>query len=72
MFQAEENRTNMDLNRAAGLQDRALANQAQANQAQAAATAGIVSGLRNVAGSLIGAQGQAMSGGYNIFTGQKV
>lgn len=72
MFQAEENRTNMDLNRAAGLQDRALANQAQANQAQAAATAGIVSGLGNVAGSLIGAQGQAMSGGYNAFTGQAI
>ena len=72
MFQAEENRINMDLNRAAGLQDRALANQAQANQAQAAATAGIVSGLGNVAGSLIGAQGAAMAGGYNIFTGKAV
>jgi len=72
MFQAEENRTNMDLNRAAGLQDRALANEAQANQAQAAATASIISGVGNVAGSIIGAQGQAMSGGYDLFSGQAI
>lgn len=67
MFQAEENRINMDLNRAAGLQDRALANEAQANQAQAAATAGIISGLGNVAGSIISAEGMAMSGGKSFF-----
>jgi hypothetical protein len=66
MFQAEENRTNMDLNRAAGLQDRAMANEAQANQAQAAAIGGMISGIGNLAGSFIGAQGAAVSGGYNL------
>ena len=55
MFQAEESRTNMDLNRAAGLQDRAMQMEAQANQAQAASYASIFSGVGNLAGSLIGA-----------------
>ncbi len=37
MFQAEENRTNMDLDRAAGQIDQARAQEASANQAQASA-----------------------------------
>jgi len=55
MFQVEESRTNMDLNRAAGLQDRAMQMEAQANQAQAASFGSIFSGVGNLAGSLIGA-----------------
>jgi hypothetical protein len=64
-FNAQEQRTNMDLNRAAGLQDRAMQMEAQANQAQAASNASIFSGVGNLAGSLIGAHGQALgaSGG---------
>jgi len=65
MFQAQENRTNMDLNRAAGLADRAMQMQAQANQAGAAALGGIISGIGSLAGSAISAHGQALgaSGG---------
>lgn len=65
MFQAKESRTNMDLNRAAGLQDRAMQMEAQANQAEAASNSAIFSSIGNLAGSMIGAHGQALgaSGG---------
>lgn len=55
MFQAQENRTNMDLDRAAGLADRAAMMEAQANQNSAAALGGMLSGLGSLAGSAISA-----------------
>lgn len=57
MFQAQEQRINMDLNRAAGLQDRAMQQEAQANMNQASAISGAISGVASIAGSLIGAYG---------------
>lgn len=60
MFQAQEDRINMDLNRAAGLQDRAMQMEAQANMNQASAISGMVSGLGSLAGSVIGAHGAAL------------
>jgi hypothetical protein len=57
MFQAQENRTNMDLDRAAGLQDRAMQMEAQANQNKASAIGGMISGLGSLAGSAISYQG---------------
>jgi hypothetical protein len=56
-FQQAENRLNMDLNRAAGLQDRALQQQADANANQAAAYGGMMSALGSIGGSAIGAAG---------------
>jgi len=49
MFQAQENRTNMDMNRAAGLADRAMQMEAQANMNQASAIGGMVSSLGSLA-----------------------
>ena len=46
MFQAQENRTNMDLDRAATQITQAMANEASANQARAAAWSGVTSGYR--------------------------
>jgi len=63
MFQAQETRTNMDLNRAAGLQDRALQQEAQANMNQASAIGGAISGIGSLAGSLIGAGAFGEAGG---------
>ena len=57
MFQAQEARTNMDLDRAAGLQDRAMQMEAQANQSKASAIGGMISGLGSLAGSAINYQG---------------
>jgi len=57
MFQTQEARTNMDLNRAAGLQDRAMQMQAQANQNKASALGGMLSGLGSLAGAAISYQG---------------
>ena len=57
MFQTQEARTNMDLNRAAGLQDRAMQMQAQANQNKASALGGMLGGLGNLAGAAISYQG---------------
>ena len=66
MFQAEEARTNMDLNRAAGLQDRALSTQAQANQAGAAAVAGAIQGVGSAIGGAVSAYGQVKSSQNNL------
>jgi len=57
MFQAQENRTNMDLNRAAGLADRAMQMEAQANQSSSAALGGMLGGLGSIFGAYIGASG---------------
>jgi hypothetical protein len=45
MFQAQENRTNMDLDRAAGQISQAQANEASANQAQASAWSNALSSI---------------------------
>ena len=66
MFQAEESRTNSDLNRAAGVQQQQQQMSAQADQNKAAAWAGAVQGIGNLAGSVISAEGQAASGGYTL------
>ena len=66
MFQAEEARTNMDLNRAAGLQDRALSTQAQANQAGAAAVSGAIQGVGSAIGGAVSAYGQVQSSQNNL------
>ena len=55
MFQAKENRTNMDLNRAAGQISQAQQQEADARSAQAAAWGGALSGVGNIAGAAIGA-----------------
>ena len=55
MFQAQEDRTNADLNRAAGIQQQQQQLQAQAQANQAAAWAGAMSGIGNIAGSVAGA-----------------
>ena len=57
MFQAEESRINMDMNRAAGLQDRAMQMEAQANQNQASAIGGMIAGLGSLASAGIGYAG---------------
>ena len=57
MFQAQENRTNMDLNRAAGLADRAMQMEAQANQSSSAALGGMLGGLGSIFGAYIGGSG---------------
>jgi len=57
-FQQEENRLNMDLNRAAGLQDRALQSAAQANANQAAVMGGMMGALGSIGGAAIGAAGK--------------
>ena len=66
MFQAEEARTNMDLNRAAGLQDRALSTQAQANQAGAAAVSGAIQGVGSAIGGAVSAYGQVTASENNL------
>ena len=55
MFQAQEDRTNADLNRAAGIQQQQQQLQAQAQANQAAAWAGAMQGIGNIAGSVAGA-----------------
>ena len=55
MFQAQENRTNMDLNRAAGQISQAQQQEADAKSAEAAAWGGALSGVGNIAGAAIGA-----------------
>lgn len=54
-FQAAENRINMDLNRAAGLQQQAMQSEANANQARASAIGGMTSAFGSIAGAAIGA-----------------
>jgi len=53
-FQAAENRTNMDLDRAASKITQASANQASANQAKAAAWGGVASSLGGIAAAGMG------------------
>jgi hypothetical protein len=62
MFQAQEDRTKADINRAAGMQDqqRQLQFQAQANQA--AAWSGAMTGIGNIAGSVVSAAGANWNG----------
>jgi len=55
MFQARENRTDADLDRAAGKISQAQAAEASANQAKAQAWSGALSGVGNIASSLIAA-----------------
>ena len=55
MFQARENRTDADLDRAAGKISQAQAAEASANQAKAQAWSGALSGVGNIAYSLIAA-----------------
>jgi hypothetical protein len=59
-FQVDENRINADLNRAAGLQDRAMQMEADANASQAAIWSGAVSSIGQVGGAMAG----ALAGGY--------
>ncbi len=53
-FQAAENRTNMDLDRAASKITQASANEASANQAKAAAWGGVASSIGGIAASAAG------------------
>ncbi len=57
MFQARENRTNMDLDRAASQITQAMANEASANQARAAAWSGVSSAIGNIGASAVSASG---------------
>ena len=57
-FQAQEARTNMDLDRAAGKISQASANQASANQARAAAWGGVASSIGGIAASAAGGLGK--------------
>jgi hypothetical protein len=59
-FQVDENRINADLNRAAGLQDRAMQMEADANASQAAIWSGAVSSIGQVGGAMAG----GLAGGY--------
>ena len=56
-FQTAENRTNMDLDRAASKITQASANEASANQAKAAAWGGVASSLGGIASSAAGGLG---------------
>ena len=56
-FQATENRTNMDLDRAASKITQASANEASANQAKAAAWGGVASSIGGIAASAAGSMG---------------
>jgi hypothetical protein len=66
-FGAQENRTNADMDRAAGAISQAQAQRAQANQARASAIAGGFSAIGSIGTSLISAEGAAASGGYSLF-----
>ena len=55
MFQAQENRTNADLDAAAGQIAQAAQAEASANQAQASAYGGMLSAVGGIASSAIGA-----------------
>ena len=64
-YQAQEARTNADLDRASGMISQSMASKASANQAQAQAISGIGSGLASVVGAAAG--GAFAEGG--IFSG---
>jgi len=57
MFQTQENRTNMDLDRAASQITQAQANEASANQARAAAWSGVSSAIGSIGASAVTAYG---------------
>jgi len=57
-FQTQENRTNADMERAAGAISQAQAQEAQANQAKASAIAGGIGAIGGIASSAIGAFGK--------------
>lgn len=56
-YQAQESRTNADLDRASGMISQSMANKASANQAQAQAIAGIGTGLASVGSAFVGRPG---------------
>ena len=56
-FEKEEARTNMDLNRAAGLQDRAMQMEADANANKSAAYGGMMSSFGQIGGAAMGGLG---------------
>lgn len=60
-FQTKENRTNMDMNRAAGQIQQASQMEADANAAKASAIGGAISAVGNLAGSTISAYGASGS-----------
>ena len=66
-FQTQENRTNADMDRAAGAISQAQAQEAQSNQAKAIAIAGGISAIGGIASSVISAEGMAKSKGNTIF-----
>lgn len=66
-FQAEENRTNADMDRAAAKISQASAQQAQANRDRSNAIAGGFSAVGGIATGLISAEGAAQSGGGTLF-----
>ena len=63
MFQAQENRTNMDLDRVAAQITQAQANEASANQARAAAWSGVTSAIGNIGAAAVSA---GESGGNGV------
>ena len=62
-FEKEEARTNMDLNRAAGLQDRALQMEADSNANKSAAYGGMMSSFGQIGGAAMGGLGGGGGGG---------
>ena len=67
MFQTQENRTNMDLDRAASQISQAQANEASANQAKASAISGMFSSIGSSVGAVTMAAGGA--GGFGKLFG---
>ena len=61
-FEKEEARTNMDLNRAAGLQDRAMQMEADSNANKSAAFGGMMSSFGSIGGAAMGMLGGAGGG----------
>ena len=56
-YQAQENRTNADLDRASGMISQSMASKASANQAQASAISGIGTGLASVGAAALSSRG---------------
>ena len=61
-FQTKENRTNMDMNRAAGLQQQAMQSEADANAAAASSIAGAVSAVGSIGAAFAVAPGKPNAG----------
>jgi hypothetical protein len=61
-FEKEEARTNMDLNRAAGLQDRAMQMEADSNANKSAAYGGMMNAFGQIGGAAMGMMGGAGGG----------